>query len=57
MNELIESDEELNAADIEDIGGPGLHSSDEDVGLDGQEDEYDYDSDEKSLVDSEEERD
>lgn len=57
MNELIESDEELNAADIEDIGGPGLNSSDEDVGLDEQDDEYDYDSDERSLMDSDEERD
>ena len=60
MNELIESDEELNGGDLdEDRFGayhPGHHSSDED-GMDGDDENYDYDADELSLVDSDEERD
>jgi hypothetical protein len=59
MNELIESDEELNGGDLdEDRFGayhPGHHSSDED-GMDGDDENYDYDADELSLVDSDEER-
>ena len=63
MNELIESDEEINAADLdEDHFGAShpnhLHSSDEEdmEGAD-EEEEYDYDADELSLIDSDEERD
>jgi len=60
MNELIESDEELNAGDLdEDRFGAfhpnnHLHSSDDD-GMDGgadDDDNYDYDADELSLIDS-----
>lgn len=50
MNELIESDEEINGGDIDD--DRGAVSSD---GMD-EADEYDYDSQERSLVDSDEER-
>ena len=64
MNELIESDEELNAADLdEDRFGAyhphHMHSSDDD-GMDGageDDDNYDYDADELSLLDSDQERD
>jgi hypothetical protein len=62
MNELIESDEELNGGDLdEDRFGAyhpaHPHSSDED-GMEADEDDnYDYDADELSLVDSDEERD
>jgi serine/threonine protein kinase len=56
MNELIESDEELNAADLdEDRFGavhPHIYSSDEE----GTDEDYEYDADERSLVDSDEER-
>jgi hypothetical protein len=59
MNELIESDEELNGGDLdEDRFGaynPAHHSSDED-GMDGDDENYEYDADELSLVDSDEER-
>ena len=59
MNELIESDEELNGGDLdEDRFGaynPAHHSSDED-GMDGDDENYEYDTDELSLVDSDEER-
>lgn len=50
MNELIESDEEVNAADIDEITSflNGYKSFDEDD---------DYDPDERSLMDSDEERD
>jgi len=48
MNELIESEEEVNAADDE------LVSPNE--GMSSIEDEYDYDCDELSLVDSDDER-
>jgi hypothetical protein len=48
MNELLESDEEVNAADNE------LGSVND--GLSSLEDDYDYDCDELSLVDSDEER-
>lgn len=58
MNELIESDEEVNAGDVdEDRFGAyhPQHSSDED-GMEGEDEEYEYDADELSLVDSDEER-
>lgn len=62
MNELIESDEELNAADLDEDRFGALHphnnlnSSDDEV-MDGGagDDEYDYDADEKSLLSSDEE--
>jgi hypothetical protein len=60
MNELIESDEELNGGDLDEdrFGGAYHHpSSDEEGGMDGDDDNYDYDADELSLVDSDEERD
>lgn len=50
MNELIESDEELNAGDI-DIINPGYRAEGSEI-----EDFDDYDADEMSLVDSDEER-
>lgn len=54
MNELIESDEEINAADLDDDRLGRKLSSDEE----GEEaEEYDFDANEKSLVDSDEERD
>ena len=60
MNELIESDQEVNAADLDEDrayqAAAQLNSSDEDGGLEGADDEYDYDADERSLVDSDEER-
>ena len=62
MNELIESDEELNAADLDEDRFGAYHppnSSDEEGGMDGEEeggDEYDFDGDERSLVDSDEDR-
>lgn len=58
MNELIESDEEANAADIEDIAGGAIMNSSDEEGLEDQDDFYDgYDADERSLMDSDEERD
>ena len=61
MNELIESDEELNGGDLdEDRFGayhPGGGSSDEDAMEADEDDQYDYDADELSLVGSDEERD
>jgi hypothetical protein len=51
MNELVDSDEEVNAADI-DENRPLVESS---AGDDEEDD--DYDEDEVSLVDSDEERD
>ena len=59
MNELIESDQEVNAGDVDDDRynrGAGGHSSDEE-GIEGGDDEYDYDTDELSLQASDEERD
>ena len=50
MNELIESDEEINAADTDIVRVYQEGSS-------GAEDEDDYDSDERSLMDSDDERD
>lgn len=49
MNELIESDEEVNAADIDEFANfiNGFKNFD---------DEDDYDPDERSLMDSDEER-
>ena len=59
MNELIESDEEINAADLDDDRAfrNNQMSSDED-GMEGADDdqEYDYDADERSLVDSDTDR-
>ena len=60
MNELIESDEEVNAADIEDVlFNQSLNNSDEegDIDDDLHNFNYDFDDDERSLVDSDEERD
>ena len=59
MNELIESEEEINAADL-DEDDRNMHQ--EDDGIDGDNDDdqdfFDYyDADEKSLIDSDEERD
>lgn len=51
MNELIESDEELNGADIDDDRASSDAMDDEGAG-----DDYDYDSQERSLVGSDEER-
>ena len=47
MNELIESEEEVNAADIDEY-------KDINQGYSSIEDGFDYDSDELSLVDSDE---
>ena len=59
MNELIESDEELNAGDLDEDRFGAFHpnhlSSDDD-NMDGEDEDYDYDDDELSLVDSDEER-
>jgi hypothetical protein len=59
MNELIESDEGVNAADVDEdrFGAAHPHhlSSDEE-GIDGDDEDYEYDGDELSLVDSDEER-
>jgi len=57
MNELIESDEELNAGDLDEdrFGATHPNNSSDDEGMEGDE-EYDYDSDENSLMDSEEGR-
>ena len=59
MNELIESDEELNAGDVDEDRFGAYHphhlSSDDD-GMEGEDEDYDYDGDERSLVDSDEER-
>ena len=61
MNELIESDQEINAADVDDDrfnrGAAGGLSSDEDP-VDGgnAEDDYDYDVDELSLMSSDDDR-
>jgi len=49
MNELIDSEAEANAADIDEIRIFGEGSS-------GVDDEYGYDGDEKSLMDSDEDR-
>lgn len=49
MNELIDSEEEVNA------GGDEMRSFND--GLSSVDDEFDYDCDELSLVDSDEERD
>ena len=60
MNELIESDEELNAGDLdEDRFGaqhPHQNSSDDEAIEGGEDEDYDYDDDELSLVDSDDER-
>jgi hypothetical protein len=63
MNELIESDEEINGGDLDDdrygVAYHNPHSSDEDA-MDAADDDganYDYDADELSLVDSDTERD
>ena len=50
MNELVDSDEEVNAADI-DENRPLVEGSSS-----AEEEEDDYDEDEASLVDSDEER-
>jgi hypothetical protein len=59
MNELIESDEEVNAGDVDEDRFGAYHpphlSSDED-GMEGEDEDYEYDGDELSLVDSDEER-
>ena len=53
MNELIESDEEVNAADI-DENRP--YSPDEDSSGEGEDEDDEIDEDEVSLMDSDEER-
>lgn len=59
MNELIESDEELNAGDLDEDRFGAIHpnhlSSDDD-NMEGEDEDYDYDDDELSLVESDEER-
>lgn len=59
MNELIESDEELNAGDVDEDRFGAYHphhfSSDEDA-MEGEDEDYEYDGEERSLVDSDEER-
>lgn len=59
MNELIESDEEVNAGDVDEDRYGATHPhhfSSDDEGIDGDDEEYEYDGDELSLVDSDEER-
>ena len=64
MNELIESDEEVNAADLDEDRSGAInnlrnnHNSSDDEGMDnaGDDEEYEYDAQERSLVDSDEER-
>ena len=59
MNELIESEEEIYAGDVdEDRFGAyhPHHQSSDDEAIEGEEEDYDYDADEHSLVDSDEER-
>jgi len=59
MNELIESDEELNAGDLdEDRFGAyhPHHMSSDDEAIEGEDEDYEYDANEKSLVDSDEDR-
>ena len=49
MGELIESDEELNAADNEIIGKRDVEMSGDEAEEDEEDNEFDYDSDERSL--------
>jgi hypothetical protein len=63
MNELIESDEELNAGDLDEDRFGAFHpnhmQSSDDDGMEGgadDDDNYVYDADELSLIDSDEER-
>ena len=57
MGELIESDEELNAADSEINAKREVEMSDEEGEEEEEQDnEFDYDSDERSLMDSDDER-
>ena len=64
MNELIESDEEVNAADLDEDRSGAINNlrnnnnSSDDEGMDNADDdeEYEYDAEERSLVDSDEER-